>query len=127
LEEEKSLNNTAVKIKTQEVQRREHHARPNARPKRKRQFRTTLGEKVLLLAFAMFVVYCSIQMISNQVAIYKANKQIQQLEATIQEQKKYNNDLSVQVQELSTYERILEKAKELGLSLNENNVKVVQD
>jgi cell division protein FtsL len=117
------LNNTAVKIKTQEVQRQERHVRP----KRKRQFRITLGEKVLLIAFAMFVVYCSIQMVSNQAAIYKANKQIQQLEATIQEQKKYNNDLSVQVQELSTYERILEKAKELGLSLNENNVKVVQD
>jgi cell division protein FtsL len=127
LEEGKSLNNTAVKIKTHEVQRRDRHARPSMRPKRKRQFRTTLGEKVLLLAFAMFVVYCSIRIVSNQVAIYEANKQIQQLEAKIQEQKKYNNDLSVQVQELSTYERILEKAKELGLSLNENNVKVVQD
>ncbi|RAK23265.1 cell division protein FtsL [Anoxybacillus vitaminiphilus] len=117
------MNHAAVKIKTNEVQRREHHVRP----KRKRQFRTTLGEKVLLFAFAMFVVYCSIQIVSNQVAIYQANKQIQQLEETIQEQKKYNNDLSVQVQELSTYERILEKAKELGLSLNENNVKVVQE
>jgi cell division protein FtsL len=121
------LNHAAVKIKTQEVQKRERHARPNARPKRKRQFRTTLGEKVLLFVFALFVVYCGIRMISNHVAIYEVNKQIQQLEATIQEQKKYNNDLSVQVQELSTYERILEKAKELGLSLNENNVKVVQD
>jgi cell division protein FtsL len=117
------LSNAAVKIKTQEVQRQERRTRP----KRKRQFRTTLGEKVLLLAFAVFVVYCGIQIVSNQVAIYQMNKQIQRLEVMIQEQKKYNNDLSVQVQELSTYERILEKAKELGFSLNENNVKVVQD
>ncbi|WP_316252525.1 hypothetical protein [Bacillus aquiflavi] len=29
--------------------------------------------------------------------------------------------------ELSTYERIWEKAQKLGLKLNENNVKVVQD
>jgi cell division protein FtsL len=121
------LNNTAVKVKTQEIQRREQQSRPNPRPKRKRKIRITLGEKIILFSFAMFIVYSGVKIVSNQVAIYEANKEIQQLETTIQEQKKYNNDLSVQIQELSTYERILQKAKELGLSLNENNVKVVQD
>jgi cell division protein FtsL len=121
------LNNTAVKVKIQEVQRREQQIRPNPKPKRKRKLRVTLGEKVILALFALFMAYTGIKMVSNQVAIYKVNRDIQKLEVTIQERTKYNNDLSVQVQELSTYERILEKAKELGLSLNENNVKVVQD
>lgn len=40
--------------------------------------------------------------------------------------RKANNDLKLQVSELSTYERILEKAKELGLNLKEKNVKVVE-
>ena len=41
--------------------------------------------------------------------------------------KKQNNELKLQVTELSAYDRIWTKAKELGLKLNENNVKVVND
>ena len=52
---------------------------------------------------------------------------MQQFQTSIEEQEKRNRDLYVQAKELSTYERILAKAKELGLTLNENNVKVVQD
>ena len=47
------------------------------------------------------------------------------LEKKIRRYKKQNTDLSIQVNELSTYERIWEKAEELGLKLNEQNIKVV--
>jgi len=117
------VSNTAVKI--QEKQRQQPSVRPKI--KRKRKLRLTLGEKLLFVSFFVFTVYASIQIVANQVSIYHVNKHIQQLEGAIDEQKKHNNDLYVEVQELSTYERILEKAKELGLSLNENNVKVVQE
>lgn len=117
------MSNTAVKIQQKQ------HQQPSIRPKvkRKRKIRLTLAEKLLFVSFLLFVVYASMQIISTQVAIYEVNKHIQQLEGAIDEQKKHNNDLYVEVQQLSTYERILEKAKELGLSLNENNVKVVQE
>ena len=51
--------------------------------------------------------------------------EIQKIESEIQDITKENVDLKVQVSELSTYERIWEKAKEFGLTLNEKNVKVV--
>lgn len=117
--------NTAVKI--QEKQRQHQSIRPKTKRKRKLKIRFTLGEKIVFVSFLLFATYASIKIVSNQVAIYHVNKDIQQLEEAIDEQKKYNNDLYVEVQQLSTYERILEKAKELGLSLNENNVKVVQE
>ena len=72
-------------------------------------------------------MYAAVHIVSNQVKIYQINKEIQQLQETVEETRKQNNDLYVEVQQLSTYERILRKAKELGLSLNENNVKVVQE
>jgi cell division protein FtsL len=81
---------------------------------------------VLGLAFAGMVCFGAIHMISNQSQIYQVNKQIQQVQTSIKEQQKVNSDLNVQVSELSTYERILAKAKSMGLVLNENNVKVVQ-
>jgi cell division protein FtsL len=117
------MNNTAVKVHEQ------HRPSPRShtRKQRKLRIRFTLGEKLLFVSFCVFVMYAAVHIVSNQVKIYQMNKDIQKLEETIQEQQKQNNDLYVEVQQLSTYERILQKAKELGLSLNENNVKVVRE
>ncbi|CAH0346886.1 cell division protein FtsL [Bacillus sp. CECT 9360] len=87
----------------------------------------SFGELVLLCALALAIAFAGVKIISNQSAIYQTNKEIQQTEASIDEQIKVTNDLAVQVDELSTYERIWKKAAELGLMLNENNVKVVQE
>jgi cell division protein FtsL len=84
------------------------------------------GERVLFFAFGILVCIGAAFIVSKQAAIYEANKEIQLVESSIQEQQKVNRDLEMQISELSTYERIWEKAKELGLTLNENNVKVVQ-
>ncbi|WP_409305326.1 cell division protein FtsL [Peribacillus sp. SCS-155] len=92
-----------------------------------RKGKITFGELVLLCVIALMVTAFSIKIVSNQSAIYETNKEIQKVEASIDNQTKVNNDLSVQVSELSTYERIWKKAAELGLMLNENNVKVVQE
>jgi cell division protein FtsL len=86
----------------------------------------TPGEKFLSLAFAGMVCLGAVQMISNQAKIYKVNKDIQGVEDSIKNQQKVNGDLKVQVSELSNYKRISDKAKQMGLELNENNVKVVQ-
>ncbi|WP_409292115.1 cell division protein FtsL [Peribacillus sp. SCS-37] len=87
----------------------------------------TFGEKILLVVFALLVAGAGIKIIANQSAVYSVNKEIQQVEGSIDNQKKVNGDLKVQVSELSTYERVKKKAAELGLKLNQNNVKVVQD
>lgn len=118
----------AVRIQ-QKVQQREQHVQrePKKKKKAQRGIRWTFGEKIVFVSFLAFALYSSVTIISNQFTIYHVNKEVQQLQADIQEQQKQNRDLYAQVQELSTYERILAKAKELGLTLNEDNVKVVQD
>jgi cell division protein FtsL len=92
-----------------------------------RKTKISIGEVFLLCALALMVTFAGVKIVSNQAAVYKTNKEIQQVEASIEEQGKLNDDLKVQVAELSTYERIWKKAAALGLKLNENNVKVVQD
>jgi cell division protein FtsL len=87
----------------------------------------TPGEKFLSLAFAGLVCLGAIQMISNQAKIYNVNEDIQQVQSSIKDQQKVNGDLKVQVSKLSNYNRIADKAKKMGLELNENNVKVVQE
>ncbi|WP_449539918.1 cell division protein FtsL [Ferdinandcohnia sp. Marseille-Q9671] len=118
------MGNLAYKVRqTENIQPEQT---PKTQPIIKKKFRLTIGEKLLGILFSVAVVVCAIHIISNQVSIYKTNIEIQQIESTISQQTKTNSDLYVQVQELSEYERLWEKARELGLNLNENNVKVVQ-
>ncbi|WHY02284.1 cell division protein FtsL [Neobacillus sp. DY30] len=87
----------------------------------------TPGEKIIGIVFTGLVCFGAVNLISNQAEIYQVNREIQEIQTSINEVEKVNSDLQVQVSELSTYERIWEKAKEMGLVLNENNVKVVHE
>lgn len=98
-------------------------------PKKEKNERLWLtpGEKILGMIFVVVLSIGAFHIISTEAAIYEVNKDIQDVTKEIQKQTKVNNDLGMQVEELSSYERIWAKAKELGLKLNENNVKVVQE
>jgi cell division protein FtsL len=87
----------------------------------------TPGEKIIGVVFTGLVCFGAVHLISNQAEIYQVNKEIQEVQTSVNELEKINSDLQVQVSELSTYERILEKATQMGLVKNENNVKVVQE
>lgn len=85
----------------------------------------TPGEKIIGVAFAGLVCFGAVHLISNQAKVYDMNKEIQIVQTKIKEQQKVNNDLQVEVKDLSKYERIYKEAKKMGLELNNNNIKVV--
>jgi cell division protein FtsL len=121
------LSNLARNYEQQKVEK--SYQSVQAKPQRLSEGRrsgVTPGEKILVAIFAMVFCFLAVQIVSTQAAIYDVNKEVQHVETTIEKQEKANNDLKLQVSELSTYERILEKAKELGLNLKEKNVKVVE-
>ncbi|MFX3674196.1 MAG: cell division protein FtsL [Paenisporosarcina sp.] len=99
---------------------------PVIQPIRKHKKIFSKGEKILFVMFIAVVAIFSVMILQTQASIHKNSQEIQSIEHQIAETKKQNTDLSIQVSELSTYERIWEKAKGLGLELNEKNVKVVQ-
>jgi cell division protein FtsL len=118
------LSNLARKYQQQ------NQAEPTVQERSKIKTRKSIltpGEKIIGLAFAGLVCFGAVQIISNQTEIYQVNKDIQDVQDSIKEQQKVNSDLQVQVKDLSNYDRILQKAKKMGLVLNENNVKVVQE
>ncbi|KUP07013.1 cell division protein [Bacillus coahuilensis m2-6] len=101
------------------------HVSPKQAPKRKK-LEFTLGEKLLFSMVIVIMSMFALQIVTTQAAIYGVNKDIQQVESSIEKTTKVNSELQIQVSELSTYERILEKAKAAGLKLEEQNVKVVE-
>ncbi|MBK3494494.1 cell division protein FtsL [Viridibacillus sp. YIM B01967] len=83
------------------------------------------GEKFLLVAMVTAIALMAVMNLNTQSALNTTSIEIQKIEKKIDETKKQNAELSIEVSELSTYERIWNKAKDLGLKLNEKNVKVV--
>ncbi len=85
----------------------------------------TAKEKMLYLGLVVMVAVLAVTILHKQSSIQQTTMDIQKIESEITEIENQNVNLKVQVSELSTYERIWEKAKALGLTLNEKNVKVV--
>ncbi|MBD8031648.1 MULTISPECIES: cell division protein FtsL [Solibacillus] len=82
-------------------------------------------EKFLFVIFTVIVAFFAVSILHTQGEIQTLSMEIQSIERDIAEVNNNNTDLKVQVSERSTHQRIWEKAKELGLTLNEKNVKVV--
>lgn len=83
------------------------------------------GEKLLFVLLTGIAVVFATMILHKQTQINDMNKEVQDVNKEIVEITKQNTELSIQVSEKSTYEVIWNKAKELGLNLNEKNVKVV--
>ncbi|MBO9130270.1 cell division protein FtsL [Bacillus sp. 165] len=114
------MSNLAVKLNKQE---RESRTPIQTQQQAVQRSGVTRFEKLLYVAFVAFLLYSSVTFISNKGRMFTVNSDVSKLERSILEQKKTNGELDVEVQRLSTYERIAEKAKEMGLEINENNVK----
>ncbi|MBN8207376.1 cell division protein FtsL [Bacillus sp. NTK071] len=88
--------------------------------------RITKGEKLLWMMLVLAFVTASIFMVSNYASIYNLNTSIQKVESEQRAQLKQNEELQVQVTELSAPDRIMDIAQnELGMKLNDQNVEVV--
>lgn len=121
------MSNLAMKLEQQRQEQQQQQQMPVQEPIIiKRRSSITPGEKFLIVLFVSLFVIGAINIVAKSYTVYQANVEIQKTEAKIEEQTKLNSDLHVQVEELSTYDRIWEKAKELGLTLDQNNVKSVQ-
>lgn len=118
LEQRKFQTTYVRELETPEIPRKQ----PQIRPSRKI---FSGGEKFLFVLFSTVLVLFSTMILHTQAQINDTNREVQLLGRDVTETSKQNMELSIQVKEKSTYERIWEKAKELGLNPNENNVKVV--
>ncbi|AXH98619.1 cell division protein FtsL [Sporosarcina sp. PTS2304] len=87
--------------------------------------RFSKGEKILFTLFAAFTIGSSSMLLQTHSELNAVNKEVQLMNSEIEETAKQNTELSIQVSDKSTHERIWKKAQQSGLNLNESNVKVV--
>ena len=94
------------------------------RPKKKKK-RLMVGDYILFAVFALGLVLFTSVALQKQAAVASLNKENHKISMDIEKIEKENEELTIQVGEKSTYERIWQTAKERGLNLNEGDVKVV--
>ncbi|MDQ0231277.1 cell division protein FtsL [Metabacillus malikii] len=124
------MSNLATKLEQQRLQQHQQQQQQIPVPEPilvRRRATITIGEKMLIILFIVLFVVGAVNILAKSYTVYQTNMEIQRTEAKIEEKTKLISDLQVQVEELSTYDRIWNKAKEFGLTLNQNNVKSVQE
>ncbi len=83
-------------------------------------------EKMVYLTLVAMIALASVYMLSLKYDAYEMNVKIAATDSKIIHQQSVNGELNSEAMKQSSYERIYSKAKAYGLSLNNDNVKVVQ-
>ena len=85
------------------------------------------GEKILYFLLAFLVVALPLTNVFVKALLSESNIQVEQLKNKITKQTNLNEGLSMQVNELASLDKIQEVAKDMGLSYNNDNIKVIND
>ena len=93
---------------------------------RKQRVHYSLFEVFFVIGILTMGLTMSLIIIQNSIALHDVNTKTNQLQRDIQAQIERNNELDAKILELSNPERILKKAEELGLMINEKNIQVIR-
>ncbi|WP_242222100.1 cell division protein FtsL [Bacillus cereus group sp. BfR-BA-01380] len=117
------MSNLAVKYKKQQVEVEVQSQTPQQVVQPAVKTKITRLEKLLYVAFIGFLLYACVAFIGNKAALYEADAKVTEMESTLINQQKINQELQAEKEKLTRYDRIAEIAKKHGLEINANHVK----
>ncbi len=85
------------------------------------------GEKILYFLLILLVIAVPISNVFIKALLSESNIEVEQLKSKIDKQTNLNEGLSMQINELASLDKIQEVAKNIGLSYNNDNIKVIND
>ncbi len=85
------------------------------------------GEKLLYMILFFLVIAVPISNVFIKALLSETNIEVEQLKNKIEKQSNINESLSMQINELASLDKIEEVAKNIGLSYNNDNIKIVSD
>ena len=113
----------------------QHTSIPKQQPQSEPQTRTvtkkvvvqlTRFEKFLYITLVTAIAVIAIYLLSLKMDAYDTNSKIADLDQRIEQQSSENSAIQSEIKKNSSYERIYNKAKQQGMSLKNDNVKVVR-
>ena len=82
-------------------------------------------EKTFYTLVVFLVISFPFAIVFLQATLSKINVQVEQVKKEIKTQEKKNQSLSMKINELASLDKIIEVARDQGLSYNNNNIKSV--
>ncbi|UXU51680.1 cell division protein FtsL [Staphylococcus arlettae] len=115
-----------------EAEQHSPERQPSTKPqtktvKKKVVVQLTKFEKMLYIGLITIIALISIYMLSLKMDAYDTRGKIADLDTKIEEQASENSAIESEIKKNSSYERIYDKAKDEGMSLKNDNVKVVRN
>ncbi len=90
-----------------------------------RKIKIVRGEKILYFLLFLLVIAVPVSNVFTKALLSESNIEVEQLKNKITKQSNLNEGLSMQVNELASLDKIQEVAKTIGLSYNNDNVKII--
>ena len=88
--------------------------------------RLTKGEKMLYTLGFLCIVFTIVIRVFSSASISNLKMDIEKISYKIEKQEKKNQSLTMQVNELTSYENLSNVLKEMGLAYNNENIVVVK-
>ena len=88
--------------------------------------RLTKGEKMLYTLGFLCIVFTVVIRVFSSASISNLKMDIEKISYKIEKQEKKNQSLTMQVNELTSYENLNNVLKEMGLAYNNENIVVVK-
>lgn len=84
------------------------------------------GEALVYVMLMIMITIAAVFVLSSKMEAYEMQSEITNIESEIATKNGEIDELNTEVTHLASYDRIYEKAAELGLDLDNSNVKVVE-
>ena len=91
----------------------------------KRKVKLLRIERMLIKFCVFLLVMIPASSVFGKAMLSKTNLEVERLKKEISAQERKNQSLTMKVNELQSFENILEVAKNQGLAYNSNNIKVI--
>ena len=85
------------------------------------------GEKFIYAIIFLLLIAVPVANVFTKALLSESNIQVEQLKNKINNQENLNESLSMQINELASLDKIEEVAKNIGLSYNNDNIKIVSE
>lgn len=92
-----------------------------------KRIKMTIFEKALYTCAVLAVVFSPISIVFTKATLSEVNFQVEKEKKAIEAQKKTNESLNMEINELASLTKIQEVAEEQGLSYNNSNIKTITE
>lgn len=94
--------------------------------KKSKRYKILRIEKLLYVMIVLVTILIPIANVFSKALLSETNIEVEKLETRINKQVGINDSLNMQINELASLDKIQKVANELGLSYNNDNIKLVK-